>query len=208
MIYEIGKHKVRLGDIHELEEIKDLTEGVKADIFYSDPPWGEGNIKYWDTMNKKQNGITESTGKFNVDVFLGLVLDNAVEHTNGWVVIEYGKRWVTKVINMGTSRGLKYCGRIETVYGGTHTNEIIFFRTDKIVTIDLSSIFHLTGYKCVKEIFKLLKVEEGIGMDLCCGCGFTAQACIDNGMTFIGNELNKKRLDKTIDRLKNGHIKN
>jgi len=202
MIYEIGKHKVRHGDIHEQTEINQLTMGVKADIFYSDPPWGSGNIKYWDTMNKKMNGITESTGNFDVDVFLGVVLDNAVKHTNGWVVIEYGKRWVDKVVDMAKQRGLKYCGQVETLYSGTNVMEIIFFRTDSVQPIDLTGIYHLTGYKCVREIFKLLKPkDDGIGMDLCCGMGYTAQACIDNGLTFVGNELNKKRLGKTINRL-------
>jgi len=176
--------------------------GVKADIFYSDPPWGSGNIKYWDTMNKKMNGITESTGNFDVDVFLGVVLDNAVKHTNGWVVIEYGKRWVDKVVDMAKQRGLKYCGQVETLYSGTNVMEIIFFRTDSVQPIDLTGIYHLTGYKCVREIFKLLKSkDDGIGMDLCCGMGYTAQACIDNGLTFVGNELNKKRVGKTINRL-------
>ena len=80
--------------------------------------------------------------------------------------------------------------------------EIIFFRTDSVQPIDLTGIYHLTGYKCVREIFKLLKPkDDGIGMDLCCGMGYTAQACIDNGLTFVGNELNKKRLGKTINRL-------
>jgi len=34
-----------------------------------------------------------------------------------------------------------------------------------------------------------------------CGMGYTAQATVDRGISFRGNELNKKRLDKTIARL-------
>ena len=34
-----------------------------------------------------------------------------------------------------------------------------------------------------------------------CGMGYTAQATVDRNMIFRGNELNKKRLDKTIKRL-------
>lgn len=206
MIYKIGEHTVRHGDIHNEIEINELTQNIKANIFYSDPPWGSGNLKYWDTMNKKQNNINTSTNNFNVDVFLGTVLDNAVKHTDGWVVIEYGKRWIDKVITMATERGLIYCGQVETLYSGTHKMEIMFFRTDQKQSIDLTGIYHLKGYKCVKEIFKLLKPQQnGIGMDLCCGMGYTAQACIDNGLKFIGNELNEKRLGKTIGRLQRGY---
>ena len=129
MIYKIGEHTVRHGDIHNEIEINELTQNIKANIFYSDPPWGSGNLKYWDTMNKKQNNINTSTNNFNVDVFLGTVLDNAVKHTDGWVVIEYGKRWIDKVITMATERGLIYCGQVETLYSGTHKMEIMFFRT-------------------------------------------------------------------------------
>tara|TARA_R110000737_G_scaffold166014_1_gene193262 strand:+ start:891 stop:1076 length:186 start_codon:yes stop_codon:yes gene_type:complete len=57
MIYKIGEHTVRHGDIHNEIEINELTQNIKANIFYSDPPWGSGNLKYWDTMNKKQNNI-------------------------------------------------------------------------------------------------------------------------------------------------------
>jgi predicted methyltransferase len=37
-------------------------------------------------------------------------------------------------------------------------------------------------------------------LDPCCGMGYTAQIAIDNGMYFYGNELNAKRLQKTINR--------
>ena len=45
MIYKIGEHTVRHGDIHNEIEINELTQNIKANIFYSDPPWGSGNLK-------------------------------------------------------------------------------------------------------------------------------------------------------------------
>jgi len=208
MITNIGKHSVRHGDVHSVEGLRRLTKNIKADIFYSDPPWGTGNIKYWDTMNKKQNGIQDSTGNFDVDNFLKIVLNNAKLHTNGWVVIEYGKRWNAKIRDYAEKAGLIYCNEVECTYSGDHLVDIFFFRTDRKMEIDLAGIYHLSGYKCVREIFKLLRPEAGgIGMDLCCGMGYTAQACVDNGLTFIGNELNKKRLSKTIARLEKDKAK-
>ena len=202
MITVVGKHKVRHGDIHDTAEVAYLVAGALADIYYSDPPWGSGNMKYWDTMNKKMNNITTSTGNFDVDKFLQLVLTNAAHHTSGWVVIEYGKRWIQNFKDYGEAAGLTFCDQIETVYANNLPMEILFFHTEGFVELDPSPIYHLKGYRCVKEVFKLLKpASGGIGMDLCCGMGYTAQACIDNDMTFIGNELNKVRLDKTIARL-------
>lgn len=202
MIQQIGKHRVRHGDINDAAGLSQLTQGVMADIFYSDPPWGSGNLKYWETMNRKMNNTTASVITTDVETFLKTVLSNAAEHTNGWVVIEYGKRWTDQVIQLAKEAGLHYCGKVETLYSGGRPLDNIFFHTAGPRSIDLSSIHHLTGYNCVKQIFKLLKPEAGgVGMDLCCGMGYTAQACVDNGLSFIGNELNKKRLEKTIKRL-------
>ena len=55
----------------------------------------------------------------------------------------------------------------------------------------------------VEYIFNYLNIpNDGICLDPMCGMGFTAQASINRGMSFYGNELNKKRLEKTILRLK------
>lgn len=52
----IGKHVVTHSDLMELD-INTLLEGEKVDMMYSDPPWGTGNLKYWQTMNKKMNDV-------------------------------------------------------------------------------------------------------------------------------------------------------
>jgi len=204
MIKNIGKHRIRHGDIHDEKGIATLVGNRKADIYYSDPPWGSGNLKYWDTMNKKMNNIDTSTGNFDVDVFLKTVLSHAADKTEGWVVIEYGKRWIQKVIDFAEEAGLTYCTQIETVYSGQNLPmEIIFFHTEGKMPLDATPIYHLKGYKCTREVFKLLRpADGGLGMDLCCGMGYTAQACIDNNMSFVGNELNRARLEKTITRLR------
>jgi len=55
----------------------------------------------------------------------------------------------------------------------------------------------------VKYIFNYLEVPQGgICLDPMCGMGFTAQAAVNRGMRFFGNELNLKRLEKTKVRLK------
>lgn len=209
MIQQIGKHKVRHGDVHAEAEIAQLMNGVTADIFYSDPPWGEGNLKYWQTMNRKMNSDAVDPINTKLDKFLDTVLGYAVKYTRGFVVIEYGLQWTDQVIAEAEKKGLIHCGTVETLYGSQNLPlNVIVFHTNKQVNIDLSSVYHTKGYTTVKTMFALLKQASGkqdtIGADLCCGMGYTAQACIDNGMTFYGNELNKARLAKTIKRLQKG----
>ena len=38
-IIQIGRHRVRHGDM--FDDLSELFGGDKADMFYSDPPWGE-----------------------------------------------------------------------------------------------------------------------------------------------------------------------
>ena len=63
MITEINGHKVKNGDI--LDGIDDLMQNDKADFIYSDPPWGQGNLKYWQTMNFKMNNVDRREIDYN-----------------------------------------------------------------------------------------------------------------------------------------------
>jgi hypothetical protein len=205
VVTKIKNHTVRHGDVQDREQIAEYIGERKADLFYSDPPWGEGNIKYWQTMNRKMNGdAAKDPSSTSLDNFLDCVLTYAKKYTKGFVVIEYGKRWTAQLIELAKAKGLIYCNEVEALYSGQNLPvDIIFFHTEEYKEIDLSTIYHMKGYACVKAIFALLKKygDMKVGMDLCCGMGYTAQACLDNGLDFIGNELNEKRLEKTIARL-------
>lgn len=215
-ITRIGQHRVRHGNIYEREEMDRFIGDDRADLFYSDPPWGTGNLKFWDTTNKKMNADAKDYDYgFDVDKFLDVVIGSAVRYTDGFVVIEYGKRWVEKLVAQADQKGLFYCNRVETLYKGGGKLlplDVVVFHTRRGMSIPLLNAYHTVGYKTVKTVFSILRPMIGahtpIGMDLCCGMGFTAQACIDSGMRFIGNELNVKRLQKTIDRLKQAEGRN
>lgn len=205
MIFNVGQHRVRHGDIND-PALDTFLGGTMADIFYSDPPWGEGNLKYWNTMNRKMNGAVPEAKVLQVAPFLDRVLSLAAQHTNGWVVIEYGQRWTEMVKNLAEEKGLFHCGTVTAVYGSTNLPlDILVFHTAGVRPINLAPIRNLKGYACVKAVFKLLApAEGGIGMDLCCGMGYTARACVDNGLTFVGNELNFTRLQETLKKLRKG----
>ena len=48
---KIGKHTVSNEDVQNVDFNK-LLNGEKAHILYTDPPWGDGNMKYWCTLNR------------------------------------------------------------------------------------------------------------------------------------------------------------
>ena len=73
MITEIGPHRLRHGNLHD--GIGDLMLGERADIVYADPPWGPGNLKFWQTMNHKMTGAEPLPT--DIDAFLDCVLATA-----------------------------------------------------------------------------------------------------------------------------------
>ena len=114
MITILGEHKVRHGDI--MNGIADLMGNEKADIFYSDPPWGEGNLKYWQTMNVKMNPDAVKK-QVDLDLFLNKIFETAAIYSKGIIFIEYGERWAEMVKHKSSIYGLKHICIIKTLYG-------------------------------------------------------------------------------------------
>jgi hypothetical protein len=203
MITILGEHKVRHGDI--MNGIADLMGNEKADIFYSDPPWGEGNLKYWQTMNVKMNSDAVKK-QVNLDLFLNKVFETAATYAKGVIFIEYGVRWADMIKQKSSIYGLKHICIIKTQYGsGKNMFPLdLHILSKQLITLPsdyVSYVMNTHGYETLKRATIPFIVKEGIVLDPCCGMGYSAQVAIDNGMRFRGNELNKARLLKTINRL-------
>jgi len=203
MIKNIGKHKVMHSDITK-SNIDDLLGGKCVDYMYSDPPWGAGNLKYWQTINQRMTGAQQN----EVDYlnFLNTIFDIASKKVKKHLFVEYGKKWHDEIISFATSYGFHHAGTIETLYKSGNKllpMDLHFFtKTELILTDDyVNSVRHTHGYNTLqKTLFPIVKETETI-LDCCCGMGYTAQIAVDSGMTFYGNELNLTRLEKTIKRL-------
>jgi hypothetical protein len=90
-VEQIGRHRISNGDL--FDGIAALMGGERAQLVYSDPPWGDGNLKMWYTINQRDNGVErrEHTIREYLDQFFGQV----AAHTTGDALIwvEYGLRW-------------------------------------------------------------------------------------------------------------------
>ena len=204
-IINVGNHRVRHGDI--MEGIDSLMEGQQADFIYSDPPWGQGNITYWQTMNVKMNNADRSAKDYNE--FINTYFSIISKYAKDKVVLEYGIKWEEDIKKMSMNYGFKHNGSVICYYkSGSKLLPCHIHFLSKVSTIQLSPEFiqrctELEDLKLVKYVFDYLNApQSGICLDPMCGMGFTAQASKDRGMTFYGNELNRKRLEKTIDRLR------
>ena len=204
MITEIKNHRVRHGNI--MDGIDDLMVGNQADFIYSDPPWGQGNLRYWQTMNKKMNNA--SPVEIDYEKFLPHFFSIISKYAKDKVVIEYGCQWNEDIKNMAKKYGFHHCGSTVCFYkSGSQMRPCDLHFLTKTSSVSLSEEFKQECQKkedlqLVEYIFNYLEIpKEGICLDPMCGMGFTAQAAVNRGMRFFGNELNLKRLEKTKKRL-------
>jgi hypothetical protein len=196
-VRQIGQHKISCGCI-STNLFDTLIAGEKINVLYSDPPWGDGNLKYWATMNKKQTGA-----EFEALSYDNLIarLDQIIKHVDGYVFIETGLRWEEKLMDHFADIGLFNIESIPLEYNSPAIiNPCIFGGTAPQYKFDHKMV-HLRDAPAIREIISVVAKEGDIVADPCCGMGYTAQAAIDNKCQFRGNEFNAKRLMKTIARL-------
>lgn len=202
MIKQIGTHRVKHGDV--TQGIEDLMQNDKVEIFYSDPPWGVGNLKYWQTMNQKMTGA--ETRDVDLSKFIDKIFEIASAYSKNLVFIEYGIKWEQEIKDYGAKYGLKHIALIPLQYrSGNRLLPLhlhVFAKKDIVLPEGyIESVTDTYGLNALKQaIYPFAKKGEVI-LDPCCGMGYTAQIAINTGMQFRGNELNRKRLQKTIERL-------
>lgn len=206
-IEAIGRHAVRRGDLMDPGAIAELMGGARAGIIYGDPPWGEGNIKFWATKLAKDTG--EQIQPSSLEVFLATWFGAARDFCDGYLLCEYGIRWDGVVQDHAAAAGFEPHGIVELLYkGGGKTLPLhlhLFARPGLAYPAGYAEALHHTmGYQTVRTAVEPLAalLPGCVVLDPCCGMGYTAQAAVDFGLTFRGNELNPVRLEKTKNRLR------
>ena len=185
-----------------------LLQNQNVNIMYSDPPWGEGNLKYWQTINYKMTGTERNP--IDLELFLDKIFTIAKENVAEYVFIEYGTRWHQKIIALSKRYGLEHKMTVPLQYkgGGKMLPLDLHVMTKKGVSSKIfneewvESVTGTSGYASLRAVLKPFKNKGMSIIDPCCGMGYTARASIDYGMRFYGNELNLSRLEKTISKLR------
>ena len=199
-ISQIGPHRVRHGSV--MDSLDELMGAEKADLIYSDPPWGQGNVKYWQTINKKMTGSEPVDIDF--DEFLGRLFEVYRKYAKNLVLIEYGKRWHDQFLGLADRSGFKCLGEVEMVYDSKNLPLDFFVLAKTPIALPkgyFEGIYHTKGMASLRASVPSLLHSGNLVLDPCCGMGYTAQISVDNNAIFRGNELNEARLEKTKARL-------
>lgn len=207
MIEQFNSHRLRHGNLMDPGGIETLLGDTKVDLFYSDPPWGAGNLSYWSTMNKKMTGAVVTQPP--LDDFLHRFFDVAASKTKEMVFVEYGLRWKDQIIAAGVGHGLFHLGYATPLYDTARPLHLHVFSVTPRETPPPAYFASIDGTVNLKTLQAALGPYRAVGktiLDPCCGLGFTAALALESGMTFYGNELNLARLQKTKAKLVAGTI--
>src|SRR5215813_12911284 len=193
----IGPHKVTCGSLIS-PAVDAMLAGERVNILYSDPPWGDGNLAYWQTMNRKMTGAIVPQVKHSE--LYDRILQLIARYVDGFVFVETGLRWRDYVmdrlrgaglVNL-SAHGLKYRSGSKQL-----ENVLIAAGTSPAYQFNFNPSPY-RGAELPRHVVASVATPGGIVFDPCCGMGYSARAAVAAGMQFRGNELNRKRLDKTI----------
>lgn len=194
-----GPHAVTNRSI-EHPEVDALASLAPVSILYSDPPWGDGAMKFWATMAQKQAGATVKALPYTA--LLDRLMDLGTRYVNGYVMLETGKKWEDQLraVMQDHFHNVRAFTLTYRDSGKDRPSSLVIGSTRADLTYP-GDPTGLSGYKAVRDSIAAVSQPGQVVLDPCCGFGHTARAALDLGLYFRGNELNAKRLEKTEARL-------
>jgi hypothetical protein len=178
-----------------------FNDGRKASVMFTDPPWGDGAVKNFARLAQKDTGRTFEAVPY--DALLARIAHLVARFVTDHVFIETGVRWEAQNLEMMHRIGLRNLERVELLYdsGGKQHPSVLLHGSFLGQSARINDFYHWKGLKVAHMAVNRVRQPGEIVFDPCCGMGYSAQAALDNGMEFRGNELNPVRAQKTIERL-------
>ena len=182
-----------------------LSGREKARVLYADAPWGDGNMKYWATLNRKATGLSYPVIPYQK--LLDTIMKLTKDHVDGHLLLTVGRKWLKQVTTTVEDAGMRNIRVFDCLYRsgskdmpmlivyGATSSKYMFDRSKFYPSNECGADLHRGMVSAVAERGKVL-------IDPCCGVGNIARAALSNGMKFKGNDFNSARLKKTIEFLR------
>jgi len=205
---KISNHILTQGNISnnqlDLAIAQNYPNGI--DFCYTDPPWGNGNLKFWDTVNKKMNNV--EIVQIDQEALENRVVQLICTNVKNYAFIVYGVReakslmqklrlqpkvvdiqYIEKKYKSG-AKWLKNCVIAVTLSNNVPKEDWVTLLTNK------------NGRDGLRVVLDKFKGKYQSCLDAFIGQGFYLETLHEYGFHVIGNELNALRLEKAISRLK------
>lgn len=162
----------------------------RATVVYSDPPWGEGNLRYWRTAagDSLRPRWEDFRGQWCASVAAAI-------EPGAPVFVEMGERWADDFVAALAAVGIVVTRRWTVQYGHPPRPNVLLYAGPVLPAgFDPSA---LNGPALPRACVAAVARPGTIVLDPCCGKGYTARAAVLAGMHFRGVELNAERLAVT-----------
>ena len=170
---------------HKCIDIMDVKSFPEYDMLYSDLPWEDRMVKWFETQLRKD------TGKEVKNTINGILTQVAkLADTNKPVFLEYSVKGTERVIDIMEKNGHRHQQTIKGFYNKNKPLHIITFNNN--VTIPNG----LEGGTLIKKCIN--SINQKVVFDCFAGIGFTCKWVKQTGADYIGYELNPKRFEKMI----------
>lgn len=200
------KHKIIQSNIKDSTIDQHLSTHYPngVDFCYTDPPWGSGNLKYWQTMNKKAT-MTEAE-LIDQEILEKRVVDVITKNVNNYAFIVYGVREANSLIDKFKSNDkvtdVQYYEKTYNSGNKPMKNCVICVTLNNAPRRDFSALENLHGLKGLHHVCNLFKNEYKTVLEMFVGIGYYLKVLDKYGFEVVGNELNKARLTKALSKVK------
>lgn len=191
-VQTIGPHRLVVGDIHN-DPVSLVMGDEKADLIYTDPPWGPGLLQMFATMNER--GSVPAMGWM---AFLDSVAAICAQHRapGAPVFVEMGCRWTQDLDERMSAHHLPLQRRWEVTYGSDRRPSTLVLYGEKSISLQMPVPPH--GEAVTGAVLGALVRPGTIVLDPFTGLGMTARITHKLGGYFRGTELNPKRMERTV----------
>ena len=217
-VWELGKHRLMCGDSTKESDVEKLMNGQKADMVFTDPPYG---ISYSSNMRTKTEKFEELK---NDNIFLNQWIPLIDKYSNGFVYIwtswkvldTWLDMWkeIGKLSNMIIwSKGGGGIGDLKKTFSSDYEISLVYNRDNEIAGKRLGSVWEIgkdsnSSYKhptqkpvqLSETAIKNTSIKNNIILDLFIGSGSTLIACEKTNRICYGMELDTKYCDVIIER--------
>lgn len=190
---EIGPHKLLCGDITE-GAVARLMGDERADVIYSDPPWGPGNQQYWHTMRSRGSAPRTSWPDFLAALAAACATHKTPEAP---VFIEMGTRWAEELDAAMLVVGLPRLSRWVFTYGPKSKPLPLTLNLYGSTPVEVNLPDPPHGEPVTRAVLEAVVRPGLVVLDPCTGLGMTSRWTHKLGGAFRGAEMNSARLERT-----------
>jgi hypothetical protein len=167
----------------------------RADMIITDSPWNTGNLRTFYTKAQ-----IEPSFDARFETFMNRLFECIKEIDPATAWLEIGKQYLADYL-IRAKQQFRHVTFFNSMYYKKKDNVCYFVRAGKKalrkpkgVSLDGMDEADIIAWAAANEPCRCIA-------DLCMGRGLTALAAYENGINFVGTELNHKRLSVTLERL-------